>query len=170
MCLTKVVEGIKTHILCSVTFFRKSCRSWDNVEKYCRAGQATDDNMAHAHCMLDTWGYNHTLSGYAIRLACPLQQRLHDRTSMLRCTYIACPVRLLWKVCDVSSDEGGIEGAGEENSTERQTEWLVVSTNSCVSKRHSVSVQYPIMHVTLQNVCLGSARYHNVYYIMVLTS
>jgi len=26
----------------------------DNVEKYCRAGQATDDNMAHAHCMLDT--------------------------------------------------------------------------------------------------------------------
>jgi len=24
------------------------------VEKYCRAGQATDDKMAHAHCMLDT--------------------------------------------------------------------------------------------------------------------
>ena len=23
------------------------------VEKYCRAGQATDDNMAHAHFMLD---------------------------------------------------------------------------------------------------------------------
>jgi len=23
------------------------------VEKYCRAGQATDDNMAHAHCVLD---------------------------------------------------------------------------------------------------------------------
>jgi len=23
-------------------------------EKYCTAGQATDDNMAHAHCMLDT--------------------------------------------------------------------------------------------------------------------
>jgi len=22
--------------------------------KYCRAGQATDDNMAHAHCMLVT--------------------------------------------------------------------------------------------------------------------
>jgi len=28
------VEEIKTHILCSVTFFfRKSCRLWDNVEK-----------------------------------------------------------------------------------------------------------------------------------------
>jgi len=24
------------------------------VEKYCRAGLATDGNMAHAHCMLDT--------------------------------------------------------------------------------------------------------------------
>jgi len=23
------------------------------VENFCRAGQATDDNMAHAHCMLD---------------------------------------------------------------------------------------------------------------------
>jgi hypothetical protein len=26
------------------------------VEKYCRAGQATDDDMAHAHCMLGTTG------------------------------------------------------------------------------------------------------------------
>jgi len=23
------------------------------VEEYCRARQATDDDMAHAHCMLD---------------------------------------------------------------------------------------------------------------------
>jgi len=30
--------GMKTHILCSVTVFRKSCLLWDNVEKYCRAG------------------------------------------------------------------------------------------------------------------------------------
>ena len=31
-----------------------------NVKKYCRAGQATDNNMTHAHCMLDTKGYKHT--------------------------------------------------------------------------------------------------------------
>ena len=31
------------------------------MEKYCRAGQATDDNMAQAHCMLDASGYKHTL-------------------------------------------------------------------------------------------------------------
>jgi hypothetical protein len=24
------------------------------VEKYCKAGQATDGNIAYAHCMLDT--------------------------------------------------------------------------------------------------------------------
>ena len=29
------------------------------MEKYCRVGQATDNNMAHAHCMLDTEGYRH---------------------------------------------------------------------------------------------------------------
>jgi hypothetical protein len=49
MFQTKVEETIKTHI-----FFRKFCRLRDNVEKYCRAEQATDDNMAQAHCMLDT--------------------------------------------------------------------------------------------------------------------
>ena len=41
----KSVEKIKTHILCSITFSRKSCRLWDNVEKYVLGGQATDDNI-----------------------------------------------------------------------------------------------------------------------------
>ena len=35
-------------------FFFKSCGLRDNVEKYCRAGQVTDDGMAHAYRMLDT--------------------------------------------------------------------------------------------------------------------
>ena len=50
----KVVEKIKTHILRSITFFRTSRRLWDNMEKYFRTRQATDDNMAHALWMLDT--------------------------------------------------------------------------------------------------------------------
>jgi len=58
----KVVEKLKTHTVFSITFIQKSCRVWDNVEKYCRAGQATDDNMARAHCMLNTDGYKHTLA------------------------------------------------------------------------------------------------------------
>ena len=82
MFQTKVAEKIKTHILCSVTFFRKSCRVWDNVEKYCRAWQATDDNMAHAHCTLYTKRYRHTHththththSEHVMLIAFPLQQ------------------------------------------------------------------------------------------------
>jgi len=33
MLQAEVAEKIKTHILCSVTFSRKSCRLWVNVEK-----------------------------------------------------------------------------------------------------------------------------------------
>jgi hypothetical protein len=51
-----------THFTFSNVFFsRKSCLLRDNVEKYCRALQATDDSMEHAQCMLDTYGYKHTL-------------------------------------------------------------------------------------------------------------
>ena len=49
---TKVVEKIKTHILCLITLLRKSSDLWDNVEKYVTAKQATDDDISHAHCLL----------------------------------------------------------------------------------------------------------------------
>jgi len=42
---TKVVEKIKIHVLCPITFF------FENL--------ATDDKMAHALCMLDASGYKH---------------------------------------------------------------------------------------------------------------
>jgi hypothetical protein len=55
MFQTEVVEKIKTHTVCSVNlFFSKIVPFLDIVEKYCRAGQATDYSMVHAHCMLDT--------------------------------------------------------------------------------------------------------------------
>jgi hypothetical protein len=50
---TKVVENITTHILCSIIFFRKSCRLLYYVEKYGTARLATDENGAHALSMLD---------------------------------------------------------------------------------------------------------------------
>jgi hypothetical protein len=53
MFQTKVVEKIKMHILCSTTFSRKSWLLRHNMKKYGTANQATDDNMAHALCMLD---------------------------------------------------------------------------------------------------------------------
>ena len=51
-------DNQNTHFIFHNFFFRKSCHVWDNVKN--RGRQATDDNMVHAHCMLDTQGYTHT--------------------------------------------------------------------------------------------------------------
>ena len=63
------------------------------MEDYYRAVQATDDIMAHAHCMLGTQGYKHALSEYQIITAFLLQQCLNSRDSMLRCTCSAWLVK-----------------------------------------------------------------------------
>jgi hypothetical protein len=47
-------ETQNTYLMFNNFFPSKIVHWWDNVEKYCGAGQATDDNMAHAHCVLDT--------------------------------------------------------------------------------------------------------------------
>jgi hypothetical protein len=49
--LDEYLEKIKTHILCSITFFRKSYRFRDKVEMGGGAREAVND-MAHARCML----------------------------------------------------------------------------------------------------------------------
>jgi hypothetical protein len=53
MFQTKGVEKIEVHILGSITFFFNSFLLGVNVKKSGRAGQATDYNMAQAHCKLD---------------------------------------------------------------------------------------------------------------------
>ena len=79
VCRTKVVQKIKTHILYSITPPPDNLAvyeiMWKNTD---RAGQATDDNMAPAHCMLGTKGCN-TYSEYVILISLSLQQRLHER-------------------------------------------------------------------------------------------
>ena len=60
MFRTKVVEKIKTHISFAITFFRKSCRLWDNNEKCGGArGHKWRRSMAHTRCMLDKQDYTH---------------------------------------------------------------------------------------------------------------
>ena len=49
MFQTNVVEKIKIHILCSVTFLKKSCHLRDNVEKYSTARKTTGYNITR--CM-----------------------------------------------------------------------------------------------------------------------
>jgi predicted DNA-binding protein YlxM (UPF0122 family) len=51
MFLIKVAE--KKHTFMFNNFFFENRVVYEIVEKYCRAGQAIDDNIAHAHCMLD---------------------------------------------------------------------------------------------------------------------
>jgi hypothetical protein len=50
MFQSEILDKIKTLVLCSENFILPFMRY---VEKYCRAGQAIDDNMAHAQSMLD---------------------------------------------------------------------------------------------------------------------
>jgi hypothetical protein len=84
MFQTKVVEKIKTHFLCSKTFFRKSYPWWDNVEKYATARQATDDNIIR-RMRFACWitKVTDTHSQYVILISFPRQQWLRERTSML---------------------------------------------------------------------------------------
>jgi len=60
-------------------------------KKFCTAGQAIDDNMAHAHCIWITKATN-THSEYEIITAFTLQQWLHECASLLRYIYTACLV------------------------------------------------------------------------------
>jgi len=80
---TKVAEKIKTPISRNIFFENRTFyeKKW---KKYCAAGEAKDDNMAHAHCTLGTYGYKHTLSEYVILIAFPLQQWLRELASVLR--------------------------------------------------------------------------------------
>jgi hypothetical protein len=41
----KLVDNIKTHNLCSITLFRKSCRLWDNVENMVQPDRPHDNIM-----------------------------------------------------------------------------------------------------------------------------
>jgi len=48
-------ENQTTHFMFyNLHIFRKPCLLRDKAKKYCVAGQATDDNTAHGHCMQDT--------------------------------------------------------------------------------------------------------------------
>jgi len=51
MCQAEVVEKLEKHFMFNCFLIVPFMRY---VELCCRAGQTTDDNMAHVHCMLDT--------------------------------------------------------------------------------------------------------------------
>jgi hypothetical protein len=63
------------------------------MDKYGRARQAKDDKITW-RIRFARWlpKATNTHSQHATRIAFPQQQWLHERTSMLRCTHIACLV------------------------------------------------------------------------------
>ena len=91
MLQTKFIEKIKTHFMFNNPPLRKSCRLWGNVDIYCRALQATEDNtlrrMPFARC---TPKATNTHSEYVKLIEFPQQQWLRERAKTLRYTYIAC--------------------------------------------------------------------------------
>ena len=91
MFQTEVVGWFKIQILCLITFFRKSCPSWNNVEKYNKVIQA---QMKILRMRIACWIPKATnmLSEYVILVAFQLQQWLNKHTSMLRYTYVDCLV------------------------------------------------------------------------------
>ena len=55
MFQTKVVEKMKTYILCSIFFFTENLVIYEIMCKnIVQRDKATFNNAAHAHCMLDT--------------------------------------------------------------------------------------------------------------------
>jgi len=87
---TNVVEKIKTHILCSVTAFRKSCRLRDNVENI---AERSRPQMTIWRMRIACWihKYRCTLGLYNV-YCFSTKQWLHERSSALRYTYITCLV------------------------------------------------------------------------------
>jgi hypothetical protein len=88
MFRTKFVEKIKTQILCSVFFFRKSAIyeiTWKNIVERNRP-QMTIWRMRIASWILKA---TNTHSEYVILTAFPLQEWLHERASLLR-YYVRC--------------------------------------------------------------------------------
>ena len=82
------------------------------MEKYCRAGQATDDSIIW-HMCIACWITKATnaYSEYVILLASPLQQWLHEHASVLHCTYITClvvVVVVIVSLCVICVDLSGI--------------------------------------------------------------
>ena len=78
------------HFMFNYFLFRKSCRLWDNVEKYCTAGQATDDNIIR-RMRIACWTNNVTnaRSEYITLVTCHLQQWCHQLSSNIR-FYVHC--------------------------------------------------------------------------------
>ena len=89
-------ENQNAYFMFQLLFSRESFRLCENVQKFGRIEQATDENITW-QCALHCWipKATNTHSEHVILIAFPRQQLLHERPALLRYTYIACLV-LYW--------------------------------------------------------------------------
>jgi hypothetical protein len=90
---TKVVEKIKTDLLCSVIFFSLKNLSVNEIKKknivLVEPGRSQmKTRCMHIACWISKAANTH--SEYVIFIAFPLQQWLNESASVLRYMYIAC--------------------------------------------------------------------------------
>ena len=97
MFRTKILEKIKIHTLCPIFFFFEYRGPYEIMWENIVEPERPYDNMAHAHCILDTSGNKHTHRICNTWCFSP-KQWLHERVSELLCTYIACLVFLIRNV------------------------------------------------------------------------
>ena len=154
MFQTKVVEKIKTHVLCSVAFFRKSHRLWYNVEKCDGNRGATDDvtiwrirvacweskatsTYAHAHAHAHGYPYARAHRPISNNNCFSMATMIRERASMLRDTYIVCLVSnsFAWITFrEVAASSAGEFRTGASVSTAAWSS--LVTTPACVLTRH----------------------------------
>jgi hypothetical protein len=79
-------ENRSTHFIFNNFFLTR--RLWDNAEKYRTVGQAANDYMTHAHCMLDNYGFKHT--GRICSIYCSSTAKMVAGTRLNVTLYVHC--------------------------------------------------------------------------------
>jgi hypothetical protein len=85
MFQTNAVEKIKIHTSCPVNSFSENHAVYEIIWEHIVEPDRKHDSMAHAHCMLDNYGYKHTLTIcniHCFSTATKFIQRGHNATSI----------------------------------------------------------------------------------------
>jgi hypothetical protein len=132
--LDKFVEKIKPHILHSITFVFENRGVYEIIWK--NTVQPSKPQMGPWRMGIARWipKVTSTHSEYAILIAFPLQQWLHERTSILRYNYTDSLVKLCFKISQK-------QGLSKPSKREWDTYLLVTRcTNNCTLCPHCIYV------------------------------
>ena len=89
----EIVEKIRTQILCSITFFRKSCRFYEIMWEIIVEPGRQQMTIWHM-CIAAVYLSLQTQAEYVMLIAFQLQKCLYERNSVLRHRYIVSLVMI----------------------------------------------------------------------------